>query len=65
LHDAPAVYDQWRTIVAKHEVAGIQVHDARLAAAMQVHNIARILTYDPRDFSRYDGITAIPPGEVT
>ena len=64
MHDTPAVYDHWRTIVAKHEVIGVQVHDARIAAAMQVHEISRILTYNPRDFNRYEGITTVHPADI-
>jgi predicted nucleic acid-binding protein len=64
LHDSPAVYEQWRKLIAQYEVKGIQVHDARMAAAMQVHGIDRILTYNPRDFGRYDGIQPVCPDEV-
>jgi hypothetical protein len=31
---------------------GVQVHDARLVAAMKVHGVTRILTINIRDFSR-------------
>ncbi len=29
-----AAYHEWRRIVAQHQVRGLQVHDARLAATM-------------------------------
>ena len=64
LHDTPLVYAEWRKLILRHEVKGIQVHDARIAAAMQVHGVARLLTYNPRDFNRYDGITLVRPDEV-
>ena len=64
LHDTPLVYSQWRKLIVQHEVKGIQVHDARIAAAMQVHGVARLLTYNPRDFARYYGITPVRPDEV-
>lgn len=64
LHDTPEVYTRWRRLLVDHAVKGIQVHDARIAAAMQVHGIARLLTYNPRDFSRYAGITPVLPGDV-
>jgi predicted nucleic acid-binding protein len=63
LHDTPAVYSQWRKLVLRHDVKGIQAHDARIAAAMQIHGVTRLLTYNPRDFNRYDGIRAIRPNE--
>jgi predicted nucleic acid-binding protein len=64
LHDTPDVYSEWRQLVVQHDVKGVQVHDARLVAAMRVHGIDRILTYNPNDFRRYQGITAIQPSDV-
>ena len=37
LPDSEAVYREWRRIVVQHGVSGVEVHDARLAAAMYVH----------------------------
>jgi hypothetical protein len=39
LPDSDAVYREWRRIVVQHSVLGVQVHDARLAAAMYVHRV--------------------------
>jgi predicted nucleic acid-binding protein len=64
LHDTPAVYPEWRMLVVKYAVKGIQVHDARLVAGMKIHGIDRILTYNPSDFKRYAGITAIHPRDA-
>jgi predicted nucleic acid-binding protein len=64
LHDTPLVYTKWRQLIVQYQVSGIQVHDARIAAAMQVHGIAQILTYNPRDFARYDGINPLRPDEA-
>ena len=64
LHDTPAVDSQWRKLILQHDAKGIQAHDARIAAAMQIHGVTRLLTYNPRDFHRYDGITAVHPKEV-
>jgi predicted nucleic acid-binding protein len=64
LHDSAAVYEHWRRLIVQHEVRGIQVHDARIAAAMQVHGIKRILTYNPRDFGRYSEIKPVRPDEL-
>jgi hypothetical protein len=38
------VYREWRKIVVRYSVSGVQVHDARLAAAMYVHGVREILT---------------------
>jgi predicted nucleic acid-binding protein len=64
LPDNEAVYLEWRRIVAKHSVSGVQVYDARLAAAMLVHGIGHVLTLNVADFSRYSGVVAIHPSSV-
>lgn len=64
LPDSEAVYREWRRIVLKHRVSGAQVHDARLAAAMYVHGVTHVLTLNVMDFSRFDGLTAMPPDRV-
>ena len=50
------VYREWRQIILKHGVMGVQVHDARLAAAMYVHHVEHILTLNVADF----GSVSIP-----
>jgi predicted nucleic acid-binding protein len=47
------VYTEWKRLVSFHRVTGVQVHDARLVAAMNVYGIDRILTFNGSDFSRY------------
>ena len=61
LADNETVYSEWRRIVVQHRVSGVQVHDARLAAAMYAHGITHILTFNNTDFSRFEGLTAIHP----
>lgn len=64
LPDNEAVYREWRRIVLKHSVSGVQVYDARLAAAMYVHGVSHILTLNVADFGRFDGVTALHPDSV-
>lgn len=64
LPEASNVFSEWRALVVKHRVLGVQVHDARLVAAMKCHGIAKILTENPADFARYDGISALTPVEL-
>jgi predicted nucleic acid-binding protein len=64
LSDSEAVYREWRRIVVQHAVSGVQVHDARLVAAMRVHGVSHILTLNVTDFSRYSGITVAHPSTV-
>jgi hypothetical protein len=61
--DSTAVYKTWRELVRDYGVIGVQVHDARLVAAMVVHCIPKLLTLIVRDFARYEGlIGAVHPG---
>jgi len=47
----------------EHSVLGSKVHDARLVAAMKVHGVRKILTFDTGDFTRY-GIEAVHPASL-
>jgi predicted nucleic acid-binding protein len=64
LADSAEVYREWRRIIVKHNVFGVRVHDARLAAAMYVHGVNYILTLNVTDFSRFEGLTALHPDSV-
>jgi predicted nucleic acid-binding protein len=63
LPDSLAVHEEWRALLVSHSVSGAQVHDARLAAAMQVHGVKWILTFNTRDFARFTGIQAVHPSQ--
>jgi predicted nucleic acid-binding protein len=64
LPDNGEVHVQWRKLIVIHSVSGVQVHDARLVAAMHVHGLTHLLTLDEHDFDRYPGITVIHPRDV-
>jgi predicted nucleic acid-binding protein len=51
LPDNERVHREWRRLVVALSVAGVQVHDARLVAAMLVHGVSRLLTLNDRDFA--------------
>ena len=59
-----AAHEERRKIVVAAGVSGIQVHDARMVAAMRVHGIANLLTLNAKDFRRFSGITVLSPDEV-
>ncbi|MGB9147818.1 MAG: type II toxin-antitoxin system VapC family toxin [Acidobacteriaceae bacterium] len=61
LDDGPAVHREWRRLIVAYRVSGVQVHDARLVAAMHVHGVKRILTFNGRDFTRYPTVEALHP----
>ena len=53
LDDTPSVFRHWLALVTAHAVSGKQVHDARLAAVMEAHGVASILTFNTRNFARH------------
>lgn len=64
LDDTPAVLPEWERLVAAYGVLGKKAHDARLVAAMHVHAVTRLLTFNDQDFRRYRGITVWTPADV-
>lgn len=64
LPDSAIVHQEWRRLLVTHNVSGVQVHDARLVAAMRVQDVRRILTFNDKDFARYGDIEAIHPRSV-
>ena len=61
LPDSLAVHNEWRQMLVTHGISGVQVHDARLVAAMRVHGVQRILSFNNADFVRYRDIEAVNP----
>ena len=51
LPDSPLMYEEWKRLILKHQIIGVRSHDARLVAAMNVHRVRRILTFDREDFA--------------
>ena len=64
LPDSPAIYPEWERLVIAHAVRGVNVHDAKLAAAMLTQGLTHILTFNTSDFARYPGITAVHPSVI-
>jgi predicted nucleic acid-binding protein len=60
LSDTPTIYTEWKHLVVKHAVLGSKVHDARLVAAMRVHGVGHILTFNTSDFARYEVVALNP-----
>lgn len=61
LPDSIETHLEWRRLLVSHNVSGAQVHDARLAAAMRVHGVQHILTFNVDDFRRYTDIEPLHP----
>ena len=65
LPDNEEIHTQWRNLIVDYKVCGVQVYDARIVAAMRVHNIRQILSFNTDDFVRYSNeIQAIHPSEI-
>ncbi len=64
LPDIPTIYPEWRRLVVVHSVLGKQVHDTRIVAAMNVHQIPNLLTFNAPDFKRFPNIVIIDPSTV-
>lgn len=64
LPDTPAIHPVWESLVIQYRVSGKLAHDARLVAAMHVHGLTTILTFDRTGFSRYAGIEVLHPADV-
>jgi len=64
--DTSNIYHEWRRLVTTYNVSGMSSHDARLVAAMRVHNIEEILTFNFKDFIRYtpENIRVLDPSHV-
>ena len=62
--DVPEIYAEWKHLNSVYGAQGKQNHDARIVAAMLVHGIPRILTFNKDDFTRYTEIVVVTPTEV-
>jgi len=64
LHDTPALFREWQNLVSHYQVIGKNAHDVRLVAAMLVHGLGRLLTFNVADFQRYQGIVVVSPQDI-
>lgn len=65
LPDVREVYGEWERLVTTYEVKGTKVHDTRLVAFMMVHQISHILTFNVKDFRRFNTeVTAVKPQQI-
>lgn len=63
--DTPDVYAEWRDLVTHYSAMGKTAHDARLVAAMKVHGVEHLVTFNTAHFKRFAGmITVTEPKDV-
>jgi predicted nucleic acid-binding protein len=65
LPDTDRIYPEWFYLIVLHEVSGVKVYDARLIAAMSVHGVTRLLTFNADDFARYVNIEVFLPKNMS
>jgi predicted nucleic acid-binding protein len=64
LPESDAILPEWERLVSTYRVSGRNAHDARLVAAMNVNGIEKILTFNVRDFARFENIQVLHPESV-
>lgn len=65
LPDTERVYPEWEKLVSTYKVKGAKVHDTRLVAFMVVNGLSHILTFNVKDFRRFnERITPVSPERV-
>lgn len=64
LPEIPEIYAEWKRLVLSHRVSGVNVYDARLIAAMNIHGIKNLITFNAKDFSRYPDINIFEPIDI-
>jgi predicted nucleic acid-binding protein len=64
LDETAAVFGVWEQLVSSTPVVGKNAHDARLVAAMMVHGLTHLLTFNAQDFRQYAGIAVVTPADV-
>lgn len=65
LPEVPEIFPQWEQLVANYDIRGKQAHDTRLVAAMLVHNLTHLLTFNDRNFKRFTEITVVNPQNIS
>jgi predicted nucleic acid-binding protein len=64
LPDSRETHERWRALLVTHNVHGVQVYDARIAASMYIHGVKKLLTINARDFRRFDVLQILRPEDV-
>jgi len=46
---------------SRYQVIGKQIHDTNIVATMLIHEVTRLVTFNPDDFKRFSEIEVIVP----
>ena len=64
LPDTADILPEREQLVVNHQALGKQVYDTRLVAAMIVHDLTHLLTFNTADFKRFSFITTVSPQAI-
>lgn len=64
LEETRGVANRLPRVVEAAGCRGKQVHDANIAATMLEHGVTRVVTANPQDLSRFEGIEVVPLSDV-
>lgn len=64
LPESMLVHQEWRRLIVAHAVQGVVIHDTRLVAAINVHGLTHIFTFNQSDFYRSTNLTIVSPNEL-
>jgi predicted nucleic acid-binding protein len=62
--DPLTILNEWEKLVVAHDCKGKTSHDARIVAAMNLHDVTQILTFNIRDFTRFGSIKVLDPQQI-
>jgi predicted nucleic acid-binding protein len=64
LDETSTFFHEWEKLMNFHAIVGKNAHDTRLVAAMIVHGITHLLTFNTQDFQRFTNVTVLAPADV-
>jgi predicted nucleic acid-binding protein len=64
LEETPDIFRIWLSLATTYKISGKRTHDLRIQAVALAHNISHILTLNPRDFVKVEGITIVHPNNI-
>jgi predicted nucleic acid-binding protein len=65
LQDNARVFTEWLDLFSDGKGIGREVYDMRIVAAMRVHGIDDLLTFNVDDFRRYATLNVVHPADIS
>jgi predicted nucleic acid-binding protein len=59
LPEGPESHARLLALVFKHKLKGKRIHDANLAAVMEIHGLVQLKTYNPQDFTPFQQLSLL------